>query len=1202
MARHPFSGLRLQLLILILIAIIPTAGLAIYVSLSERHDAAAQAQQHALDLVRLVAARESEQITGIRQLLPLVAGLDAVRSRTSDCGAWLARLRAQSPYFANVGAADLNGDIYCSALPLTGRVNAADRSYFKGAVETQGFSSGDYQVGRITGKAAQNFGYPIFDASGQVQGVVFVALDLSWFVQAAVGTPLPAEATVIIMDPHGTILTQYPDPEGRAGRAMPDSPLRRAVLLGHGAGTVESTDADGVRRVYAFAPLGRGSNRGAAYVALGIGTTLAFAQADRTLAETLGVLGIVAILAFSAASEVAERSVVRGMNVLLAATTRLRAGDLTARAGPPYGKGEIGVVARAFDDMVRSLQVRLAETASAQEALRHSERLYRALIENSSDGKLLIGRDRTIVYASPSIERMLGYAQNDVVGRKIYDFQHPDDAPRTAEIYERLIAEPGRRITSTLRVRHKDGSWRWLEGIATNLLNDPSVHAIVSNFRDITQRRQAEEALQHSERRFRALIEHSSDVTVLTQPDGTIGYTSPSMTRVLGYSPEALMGRPMFDLLHPDDAPHMRNVFGRLLETQGGQAAAEFRARHKDGSWRFIEAVGMNLVDDPDVQAVVSHFWDITKRKDAEDAVHRRAADLEALHDITQALGQARSPQDVYEVLVDRTMALFGATHGSLALLSADRATFTRVATRGIPEETVGSSFPGADSHSGRVVRDKLSFVTGDFGKVVVQHPWMEPEPYRILGPFALVPVRSEEEIIGTLVISRRRDPSSPAFTEADVRLLETIAGAGGSAIRRAQLYADLRRHASELEDRVSERTTALRAAKEEADRASRAKSEFLSRMSHELRTPLNAILGFAQLLEMDSLNAEQRENVDYILKGGRHLLTLINEVLDIARIEAGRLAVSPEPVPLHHVIQETLELMRPLAADNQAVLTGDVERARGRYVLADGGRLRQILLNLVSNAIKYGGRGVTVTVSFEDVAGPRVRLSVTDTGPGMPADKVARLFVPFERLGSDATGIEGTGLGLALSKGLAEAMGGTIGVKTAEGKGSTFWVELPAADSPVRRPAADAAAAESGAGAAGGAPTPTIVYIEDNLSNFDLVKRVLSQYPQVTLLPAMQGRLGLDLARRHRPDVILLDLHLPDIPGDEVLRQLREDPATRAIPVIMISADATAGRAARIIEAGAQAYLTKPLDVKQFLAYIDELLSASEVRHGRGQ
>jgi PAS domain S-box-containing protein len=1199
MARLPSSGLRLQLLVLILIVLLPTAGLGLYISLSERRDAAAEVRGDALGLARLVTAREAEQITGIRQLLPLVAGLSVVRNRSSDCSAFLADLRAKSPYYANMAAADLNGDIYCSALPLSGRVNIADRQYFTRALRTRAFSAGDYQIGRITGRAAQNFGYPIFDASGEVRGVAFVALDLSWFVQSAVGTPLPADAALLIVDRRGTILAQYPDAGRWMGRPMPDSPLRRAMLLDRGEGTIESAGVEGIHRVFAYAPLGRGPDRGAAYVALGIPTTQAFAQADRTLAETLGVLAIVAILAFAAASELAERFVVRGMNVLLAATARLRAGDLSARTGPPYGKGELGAVARAFDDMARSLQARHAETASAQEALRHSERLFRALIENSSDGKLLVDKERTIVYASPAVQRMLGYGPDELVGRQIVDFQHPDDTARTQELYDRLLGEPGRRVTMTLRARHRDGSWRWLDGVAANLLHDPSVHAIVSNFRDITERRRAEEALERRERRFRALIEHSSDVTVLTQPDGTITYASPSITRALGYASEEVQGISTFALLHPDDTQAVGDVLGRLLHEPGGHAATGFRARHKDGSWRYFEAVGTNLLGDPDVQAIVGHFWDITGRHEAQEAVRRRAADLEALHAIAQALRQARSLPEMYETLVDRSMAHFGAVHGALALLSPDRATFTRVCTRGISAESAGTTFPARGSRSGAVVDTNASFVTGDFATEVQPVPWRQPEAYHALGPFVLVPVRSEEDILGTLVIARSRSPESAPFTQAEVRMLETIAETAGTAIRRATLYVDLQRHADALEQRVSDRTTALRAAKEDADRASRAKSEFLSRMSHELRTPLNAILGFAQLLEMDSLNGEQRENVDYILKGGRHLLSLINEVLDIARIEAGRLAVSPEPVPLHHVIHETLELMRPLAADSQAVLNGDVERARGRYVLADGGRLRQVLLNLVSNAIKYGGRGVSVTVSHEESAG-RVRISVTDTGPGMSPDKVTRLFVPFERLGSDTTGIEGTGLGLALSKGLMEAMGGTIGVQTAPGKGSTFWIELPAAESPVKR-SGDAGGVAAAPGSAETSRTPTIVYIEDNLSNFDLVKRALSQYPQVTLLPAMQGRLGLELARRHRPDVILLDLHLPDLQGDEVLRRLRADPDTRGIPVIMISADATAGRTARLIEAGARAYLTKPLDVKQFLAYIDELLSASEVHHGSG-
>jgi PAS domain S-box-containing protein len=400
----------------------------------------------------------------------------------------------------------------------------------------------------------------------------------------------------------------------------------------------------------------------------------------------------------------------------------------------------------------------------------------------------------------------------------------------------------------------------------------------------------------------------------------------------------------------------------------------------------------------------------------------------------------------------------------------------------------------------------------------------------------------------------------------------------------------------------VTERRTAEEAAKQarlEADRANRAKSEFLSRISHELRTPLNAILGFAQVLEMDSLSAEQRDSLGYILKGGRHLLALINEVLDIVRIESGRFAISLEPVSLQHVMRETLDLMGPVAVEGGAVLAGGADGARARYVRADNGRLKQILLNLVSNGIKYGGRGVAVTLSCEDVADSRVRIRVTDSGPGIPADKVARLFVPFDRLGSERAGIEGTGLGLALSRSLAQAMGGTLGVETAAGRGSSFWVELPVAEEPIKQLHIDGHGTTE-------VPAPdsvpesfTVLYIEDNLSNLELVKQILNRRPEVKLLSAMQGRLGLDLARKHRPNLILLDLHLPDVAGDEVLRHLQAMAETRAIPVIMITADATAGQADRLLRAGARAYLTKPLDVKQFLTLLQQQLTGSEAHGG---
>jgi PAS domain S-box-containing protein len=399
---------------------------------------------------------------------------------------------------------------------------------------------------------------------------------------------------------------------------------------------------------------------------------------------------------------------------------------------------------------------------------------------------------------------------------------------------------------------------------------------------------------------------------------------------------------------------------------------------------------------------------------------------------------------------------------------------------------------------------------------------------------------------------------------------------------------------ASTIARDVSERNQAERereAAREDAHSANQSKSEFLSRMSHELRTPLNAIIGFGQLLEMDGLDETQREYVERILRGGQHLLKLINEVLDISRIESGTVSISLEPIDADGAVAEALELISPMAAQRGLRVAAPERPPAPRYAVADHQRLKQILLNLLSNAVKYNRDGGSITVSIEE-RDERLTILVSDTGGGLTREQQDRLFVPFERLGAEAGPTEGTGLGLALSKALAEVMQGSLELIASEPSvGTTFAVDLPLGE-PV---------SAGVAGPAPGAhdfPEPAenvrleILYIEDNRSNLRLVEEILAYRPQVKLLAAMQGCLGLELAGQHVPDLVILDLHLPDIPGSEVLARLRSDPATAAIPVIVLSADATEGQIRRLLEAGAQAYLTKPLDVRNFLELVDRYVS----------
>jgi signal transduction histidine kinase/ActR/RegA family two-component response regulator len=380
------------------------------------------------------------------------------------------------------------------------------------------------------------------------------------------------------------------------------------------------------------------------------------------------------------------------------------------------------------------------------------------------------------------------------------------------------------------------------------------------------------------------------------------------------------------------------------------------------------------------------------------------------------------------------------------------------------------------------------------------------------------------------------------------------------------------------------------REARESAESANHAKSDFLSRMSHELRTPLNGVLGFAQLLEMEPLTDAQQDSVRQISKGGWHLLGLINEVLDITRIETGAISLSPEPVSAAEVLLESLDLVGPLALQRGVHLMSSSTPGCDAFVYADRQRVKQILLNLMSNAVKYNRTGGSVAVSCVRTT-DTLQISVTDTGPGIAAEHLGLLFVPFERLGAEHSDVEGTGIGLALSRRLAESMAGTLDVETAVGKGSTFHLELPLVERFVRLgPAVDHRAPGPQA------PRTKVLYIEDNLANLRLVERLLEHRPDVDVVAAMQGRLGLELARQHAPAAVLLDLHLPDIDGADVLRQLREDPITAAIPVIIVSADATPGQVGRLLAAGAYAYLTKPLDVREFLQVLDQLLAPTEV------
>lgn len=390
----------------------------------------------------------------------------------------------------------------------------------------------------------------------------------------------------------------------------------------------------------------------------------------------------------------------------------------------------------------------------------------------------------------------------------------------------------------------------------------------------------------------------------------------------------------------------------------------------------------------------------------------------------------------------------------------------------------------------------------------------------------------------------------------------------------------------------------ALIAAKEDAESANRAKSEFLASMSHELRTPLNAVLGFAQLFSMDpDLSEDAIDNAREIDRAGQHLLALINDMIDLTRIEEGKIALSMEPVSVASVVLDSIVLIAPIAHEHGIRINQEFGDSETVSVHADYNRLRQVLINFLTNAIKYNRPQGSVTLSCR-MENSIVRISVADTGRGIPADKQARIFNAFDRLGEECGTVKGTGIGLIITKRLVEAMGGNIGFESVEGQGSTFWVEFPVSETvcfPTSEAVTPACVPDT---IVQSATLPVALYIEDDSVNLRLMQKIFSQRKDMMLRDAHTAEIGIELARSEPLMLILMDINLPGMDGYQALAQLKADPITAHIPVIAISANAMVGDKERGLSAGFIAYLTKPIDISGLYEELDKLI----VKPGKAQ
>ena len=641
-----------------------------------------------------------------------------------------------------------------------------------------------------------------------------------------------------------------------------------------------------------------------------------------------------------------------------------------------------------------------------------------------------------------------------------------------------------------------------------------------------------------AEARFASLLEAAPDAMVCVDEDGLIVLVNAQVTRVFGYPRDELVGHPL-EMLLPEHLreghrAHRRRYTDAPVARPMG-TALQLEGRRQDGTTFPVE---VSLASGGGGETlVIAAVRDVTAQRATEAALRESETRLRQLAENVDAVFTLREVDPPAYLYISPGYArVFGSDP---ALLLADP---SGAAVPVHPEDRAqfDQKFEAA-GHTDGVVRQEYRIVRDD-GQV----RWVRSSS---------MPVPS--------------DPDRP------------------------------RRVVTSTED-ITERVdaaAAMYAAEAAARAANEAKSQFLSRMSHELRTPLNSVLGFGQILEHNLRGTEHSDSIQYVLRAGRHLLDLINEVLDISAIEAGVVSLSPEPVELAAIADETVRLMQPVAerTDVGLVIVG---RPDEQYVLADRLRLRQVLLNLISNAIKYNRPGGTVWLSW-DAADDRVRITVRDDGIGIPDELHGRLFTPFDRLGAESTDIEGTGVGLTVTRGLVELMGGDVTFESAVGHGTSFTVELPLATEPHPGVRATDTPDDQAHRAHADAPTATMLYVEDNEPNVRVMEGMLALRPEWGVVHAALGLLGLDIARARRPDLVVLDLHLPDTFGLDVLIALKSDPVTTTIPVVVLSADASPRQIRRLLAAGADGYLTKPLSLDELLALLDEVTAARAASRG---
>lgn len=789
--------------------------------------------------------------------------------------------------------------------------------------------------------------------------------------------------------------------------------------------------------------------------------------------------------------------------------------------------------------------VDITQRKRTEAALKETETYLNAVLNNAGDPIFVKDNECRLILVNNAFCTMFGLPRNEIIGNTLAENVPPNERKHFLSI-DRQVLKDGKPNLCEESLTVEGMPSKTILTSKTRFADAKGNYFLIGVIHDITERKHAEKSLQQNEAQFRNLVESFPSGVLLVNNDGNIELVNRRLLEQFGYTIDELIGQSV-DMLVQDKLrqahSYYRKEYSRHAHPRQMGSGRDLFALRKNGS-DFPVEIGLQPLDTPKGKATLATIIDISDRKASEEALRKSE---ERLRLMTQNV------KDYSIIMLDQQGQIVTWNEGAQRL-------------KGYYEE--------------EIIGQPLSrFYT--------------PEDIAANKPAALLELakaegRTEDE--GWRV---RKDGSR---FYADV-ILTSIHDADNKFIGFAKITRDIseKKRAEELihntnvllEQRIAERTSELALAKEQAEQASHAKSEFLSRMSHELRTPMNAILGFSQILEAESLNSEQKDFVHEIYHAGNHLLDLINDLLDISRIESGRMEINIEAVRLNKITSQAAQIIRPLLQHMNLTLIDHC--AQDVMLLADATRLKQILVNLLSNAAKYNQHDGRILIDCKTLGAEKLRISITDTGSGISKDNIDRLFIPFERLDkSDDSTIEGTGIGLALSKSIAHLMDGDIGVESTLGQGSTFWIDLPCLNTKDEINITDESQIKDWR-----LGSVKILYIEDNAANLKLVETILRKQHDLTLITATNGEYGLELARRYQPDMILLDIKLPGLDGFAVLKALQEIVETRHIPVIALSADAMPLDVQRGLDAGFRQYLTKPINATELTETISLFLNA---------